>query len=148
LPEPNPLAEDVLHKFLQINRFLRQYARQMSEQGVRPMEMAILRFLLKTGPATVGQVQSYVYRSPGTTSTVIASLEEAGYVTRTRSTEDNRVVVVALTPAGRDLAENTPLGGIALLRQRLGDLEEARLHLLAEALAEIMRLMEVTDNDE
>lgn len=148
MPEPNRPAEEVLHKFLQINRFLRQYARQMTEQGIRPMELAILRFLHQTGPATVGQVQGYVYRSAGNTSMVLAQMETAGYLTRTRSTEDNRVVLVALTPAGRALAEQTPLGGIALLRQRLEDLPEARLHRLDEALAEIMRLMEVTDSDE
>ena len=144
----NILAEEVIHKFLQMNRYLRQYARQISEQGVRPREFAVLQFLLEAGPATVGQVQTYLYRSAGTTSMIIAQLEEAGYVTRTRSEQDNRVVIVELTPAGRELALNTPLGGIVLLRHRLAGLAEARLQLLDEALAEIMRLMEVTDIDE
>lgn len=145
---PTVLAEDVIHKFLQMNRYLRQYARQMTDQGIRPWELAVLRFLKESGPATVGQVQAYTYRSAGTTSMVIAQLEQAGYLTRTRSEQDNRVVIVELTPAGRDLADQTPLGGIALLRQRLNDLAEERLRLLDEALDEIMRLMEVIDIDE
>lgn len=143
----NALAEEVIHKFLTMNRYLRQRARQMSSQGIRPREFAVLRFLLESGPTTVGQVQAYLYRSPGTTSMVIARLEEAGYVTRTRSEQDNRVVIVELTPAGRELAQNTPVGGIGLLRQRLRDLPAERLQLLDEALAEIMRLMEVTETD-
>ena len=41
--------------------------------------------------------------------------KEVDFVTRTRSSEDNRVVIVALTPAGEEIAANTPLGGIVLL---------------------------------
>ena len=40
---------------------------------------------------------------PGTMSRTLASLERAGYVTRTASCVDRRSVVVNLTPAGRDL---------------------------------------------
>jgi DNA-binding MarR family transcriptional regulator len=142
------LSEEVIHKFLSLNRFLRQYARQMTSHGIRPRQFAVLRLLLESGPATVGQVQAYLYLSASTTSMIIAQLEEAGYVTRTRSEEDNRVVVVELTAAGRSIAQNTPLGGITLLRQRLDTLPQARLLLLDQALAEIMRLMEVTEIDE
>jgi DNA-binding MarR family transcriptional regulator len=142
------LSEEVIHKFLRLNRFLRRYARQMDSQGVRPRQFAVLRFLLEAGPATVGQVQAYLYLSASTTSMVIAQLEEAGYVTRTRSEEDNRVVVVELTTAGRKIAQNTPLGGIALLRRRLGHLSGEKLRLLDAALVEIMQLMEVPDTDE
>ena len=145
---PSTLAEAVIHKFLTMNRYLRQHARRMTDQGIRPREFAVLHFLLESGPATVGQVQAYLYRSPGTTSMMIAQLEEVGYVTRTRSEQDNRVVIVELTPAGRELVQKMSPGGILLLRQRLHDLPAARLQLLDEALAEIMRLMEVTDIDE
>lgn len=44
---------------------------------------------------------------------IIMQLEEAGYATRTRSAQDNRVVIVALTAAGRQPAQETLLGGIA-----------------------------------
>jgi MarR family transcriptional regulator, organic hydroperoxide resistance regulator len=142
------LSEEVIHKFLRLNRFLRRYGRQMDSQGIRPRQFAVLRFLLEGEAATVGQVQEHLYLSASTTSMVIANLEEAGYLTRTRSEEDNRVVMVALTPAGREIARNTPLGGILLLRRRLGNLSPEKLRLLDEALAEIMGLMEVPDTDE
>ena len=38
--------------------------------------------------------------------------------------QDNRVVIVELTSAGQEIAENTPLGGLPLLRRRLGDLAQ------------------------
>jgi DNA-binding MarR family transcriptional regulator len=93
----------------------------------------------------VGQVQAFVHKSPSTASSLIAQLEEKGYVTRTRSRQDNRVVIVELTSEGRETAESTPLGGLPLLRRRLGKLSEDRLSEINEVLNEIKRLMEVPD---
>ena len=143
--ERETLAGEAIHKFLLINRFLRQYAHQMDDRGIRPREFSVLRFLWETGPATVGQVQEYLYRSPSVASTVIAGLEEAGYVTRTRSREDNRVVIVELTPTGREIAESTPMGGIVLLRRRLPALDPERLLRMNEALSDLIALMEVQE---
>jgi DNA-binding MarR family transcriptional regulator len=74
-------------------------------------------------------------------------LEEAGYVTRTRSRQDNRVVIVELTPAGRDVAQNTPLAGLPLLRRRLRTLPQEQLQPIEAALAKIMELMEVPEDE-
>jgi len=144
----NPLAADTFFKVLKILRFLRQHAYKMQSEGISPRDYAALRFLLESGPATVGEVQTYLHRSPSTTSTLIAQLEEAGYVSRTRSQKDNRVVVVELTPAGQEIAQETPLGGLPLLRHQLRGLPEDRLEHLSHALTEIMQLMEVPEDDE
>lgn len=140
------LANEAIHKFLILNRYLRQYARQMTAQGVSPREFSILRFLMESGPATVGQVQDYLYCSASVASTVIGKLEEAGYLTRTRSVDDNRVVNVELTATGREVAQENPLGGIVLLRRRLPTLSSERLQTINAALADIMQLMEVNEN--
>jgi MarR family transcriptional regulator, organic hydroperoxide resistance regulator len=139
------LASETIHNFLILYRYLRQYARQIDDRGTRPREFSVLRFLLESGPATVGTVQEYLYCSASVASTVIAGLEEKGYVTRTRSSEDNRVVIVELTPAGRTAAVDTPLGGIVLLRRRLHTLPPERLAVINDALRELMDLMEVSE---
>ena len=141
------LAGEAIHKFLILNRYLRQYARQISAQGVSPREFSTLRFLLESGSATVGQVQEYLYCSASVASTLIAKLEETGYVTRTRSAEDNRVVNVELTAAGREAAQENPVGGIVLLRRRLPTLSNERLQVINAALADIMQLMEVSEDE-
>jgi DNA-binding MarR family transcriptional regulator len=142
------MSDETFHRFLILYRHLRQQARRMNSQGIRPPQFAILRFLLESGSATVGEVQEYLYHSASTASTMIAQLEEAGYVTRTRSQEDNRVVIVELTPTGQDVAENTPMTGLPLLRRRLKTLPQDRLLLINEALAEIMQLMEVPEKSD
>jgi DNA-binding MarR family transcriptional regulator len=141
------LARQTMHRFLMLFRYLRQYSRQVSQQGIRPRQFSVLLFLLESGPATVGQVQEYLYQSASTASTLIAKLEEAGHVTRTRSEQDNRVVIVELTPAGQEVARNTPLGGIPLLRRRLSTLPQERLLAINAALVELMQLMEATNNE-
>ena len=143
----NTPANEAFRKFLTLFRFLRQQARQFDSEGIKPRQFAVLRFLLESGPATVGEIQEHVYLSASTNSVLIAQLEEAGYVTRTRSADDNRVVIVELTPAGQDVAQNTPLVGLPLLRRRLRTLPPERLALIDAALAEIMALMEVTDTE-
>ncbi|MBN1285864.1 MAG: winged helix-turn-helix transcriptional regulator [Anaerolineae bacterium] len=141
------LSGEVAHKFLTIYRFLRRYSRRITDQGIRPRQFAVLRFLLERGSATVGEITDYLYTSAGAASTLISQLEEAGYVCRTRSAADSRVVNVELTAAGQSTAENVMPGGILLLRQRLGALSEDRLRLIDEALGEIMQLMEVVDEE-
>ena len=140
-------ADLAMRKFLKIFRYLRQYARQIDERGIKPRQLSVLLFLKEVGPATVGQVQAYLFQSPSTASYVVADLEEAGYVTRTRSPQDNRVVIVELTPAGREQAQHTPLGGIPLFRRRLNTLSEERLQRINDALSDIMQLMEVADDE-
>ena len=140
-------SDQVFHQYLSLLGASRRYARQiLDERGLKQREFSVLRFLLESGPLTVGQVQTYIHHSPSTTSTLIAQMELKGYVTRTRSAKDNRVVIVELTDAGRVVAENTPLGGSPLLRRRLSTLSTKRLQQIGDVLVELMYLME--DNKE
>ncbi|MBU0511821.1 MAG: MarR family winged helix-turn-helix transcriptional regulator [Chloroflexi bacterium] len=143
-----PFSDQVFHRVLALLRYTRQHGHQMiDERGIKPREFSVLRHLRDSGPATVGQIQAFLHNSPSTTSSLIAQLEEKGYLTRTRSPEDNRVVIVELTGLGQEIAENTPLGGLPLLRRRLGQLTEKRLTEIEAVLTEIMQLMEVAETE-
>jgi DNA-binding MarR family transcriptional regulator len=141
-----PLSDQVFHRFLALQHYVRRHARQLiDERGLTPRDLSVLRYLLELESATVGQVQAFIHKSPSTTSSLIAQLEEKGHVTRTRSRKDNRVVIVELTSSGHQVAENTPLGGMPLLRRRLGALPRQRLTEMDGVLDEIMQLMGVTE---
>jgi DNA-binding MarR family transcriptional regulator len=145
--QPEPLSDKVFHRLLTLLHYSRRHARlMMDESGLTPRDFSVLRYLMELDPSTVGQVQAFLHKSPSTTSTLIAQLEEKGYLTRRRSPEDNRVVIVELTPAGRALTENTPLGGLPLLRQELGHLTEQRLLEMDAVLEELLRLMEAAED--
>jgi DNA-binding MarR family transcriptional regulator len=141
-----PLSDQVFHRFLALQHYLRRHARQLiDERGLTPRDLSVLRYLLESESATVGKVQAFTHKSPSTTSSLIAQLEEKGYVTRTRSHKDNRVVIVELTSVGQEIAENTPLGGLPLLRRRLANLPQERLSEIRDVLREMTKLMEVND---
>ncbi len=143
-PEHSP-ALVVIQKFLTLYRYLRQYSQQMHDQGIRGREFATLRYLHEAGPCTIGQVQEYIYISASAASELLSRLENAGYVERTRCKKDQRVVYVDLTPEGRRLAEETPLGGIPLLRERIKTLSLEQLATVAAAFDILLDVMEIKE---
>jgi DNA-binding MarR family transcriptional regulator len=136
---------ETIQTFLTVYRYLRRYSRQLHSEGFSGRKIATLRHLLEAEPLTIGQLRDYLYISDSTTSELVDKLEDAGCVERKRSDEDNRVVLVSLTPTGRELAQSAPLGGIPLLRERLKALPPERLAKIHEALTEIKHMLEIDD---
>ena len=137
------LYTKTIQQFLTVYRHLRRYSRQLHQEGISGRKLSALRYLHEVGPRTVGQMRDYLYISDSGASELIARLEKKGFVTRTRSDVDNRVVIVDLTPAGRELAQEPPRGGISLLRERLKTLPQERLSVVNEAMTEILTLLEI-----
>ena len=136
-----------IHRFLAIYRYLRRYARQIQGEGLCGRHVSALRHLLESGPVTVGSLGDYLYISDSSTSELVDRLEHMGYVVRTRSAVDNRVVLVSLTERGHDVAAQAPVGGIPLLREKLKALPEEQLSTLDEALALLAQLLEIDGRD-
>ncbi|WP_295789753.1 MarR family winged helix-turn-helix transcriptional regulator [uncultured Microbacterium sp.] len=61
--------------------------------------------LWSDGPQTVGGLGEALQLDSGTLSPMLARMEKAGYVTRVRGDDDERVVTVALTTRGAALRE-------------------------------------------
>jgi DNA-binding MarR family transcriptional regulator len=138
---------DVIQKFLVLYRYIRHYARKTHCEGIRGRELSTLRYLNEAGPLTIGQITQYLFLSASSASELVSRMEEAGYVLRRRSTEDSRVVFVELTAKGKQLAEETPLGGIPLLRERIKALPPEQLLLIDEALSSLIDIMEINPNE-
>ena len=134
------LALDTIRKFLQLYRYVRHYGRKVQAAGLRGREFSVLRYL-KDGPLKIGEICKYMFISVSSTSEMISRMENTGYVTRVRCKKDNRVVFVELTPAGRELADKTPFGGIPLLREKMHTLPPDRLAQVNEALSDLIRLL-------
>ena len=139
------LAQETIGKFLSLYRYLRQYSRQMHEEGISGRKISTLRYLAESGPRTIGQLSAYLCISDSSTSALIDRLEEQGYATRSRSQADHRVVWVDATLAGRELVARTQLGGIPLLREALRTLPEGRLAVISEAMTTLVEILEMQD---
>ena len=136
------LYRETIQEFLSLYRYLRHYGWQMQQEGISGRKISTLRYLVEAGALTVGQLADYLCINDSSASTTIADLKHRGYVTRTRSPEDNRVVLVEVTDRGRELAARTPLGGIPLLREVLKTVPPERLAQVHEALEMMNELLE------
>ena len=77
----------------------------LKDTGLGESEFRILEALLHKGPMPVNTIGPKVFLTPGSISVAVDRLLKRGLVTRTNSSEDRRVRVVDLTPAGRKLIE-------------------------------------------
>ena len=73
--------------------------------GLTYTQYLVLLVLWEKDGLTVGELCDRLMLDNGTLSPLLKKMQQAGYVERKRSTEDDRVVVITLTEAGRALQE-------------------------------------------
>jgi|SRR5258706_7416289 len=76
-------------------------AKALSVTGITPGQLSVLEALLHLGPMHACDLSKKVLRSNANMTTVIDNLQRAGLVSRERTREDRRFVLVSLTPEGR-----------------------------------------------
>ena len=77
---------------------------------LKPLELTYTQYLVllvlwEEDGLSVGAICDKLMLDNGTLSPLLKKMEQAGYVTRRRSREDERMVVISLTEAGRALQE-------------------------------------------
>ncbi len=89
----------------------------------------VLMVLWEQETVNVGQLGSILKLDAGTLTPVLKRLEQAGYVTRERSKEDERVTVINITEAGnslkdkcKDIPINLAKEGSSLTLEEAGEL--------------------------
>ncbi|MBB5873833.1 DNA-binding MarR family transcriptional regulator [Allocatelliglobosispora scoriae] len=80
-----------------------RYRPILDRLGLTYPQYAALLVLWEHGDTSVKELGSALMLDSGTLSPLLKRLEAAGFVTRTRSSADERSVVVGLTDAGRGL---------------------------------------------
>ncbi len=103
-------------------------------------QLAALGTLRRGGPLTVGEIAAQENVKPPSMTRTIASLEEAGLVTRRPSETDGRQVVVELTDRAVQVMDEDRARRTAWLTQRLGDLSPADVELLSRVAPLLERL--------
>lgn len=81
------------------------YTPILSEIGITYTQYIAFMALWEAGSMTVGDLGRRLFLDNGTLTPMLKKLEAQGYVTRTRSPEDERVVIVSITDKGYELRE-------------------------------------------
>lgn len=116
------------------------YTPWLKELGLTYTQYVALLVLWERGEVKVGELCERLMLDNGTVSPMLAKMERAGWVHRTRSADDERVVVVTLTGEGRalqDKAKDVPLRVAGCI-----PLPEKKAHELYELLYELLGNMD------
>ena len=114
-----------------------QYRPYLDALGLTYPQYLALVVLWDDGPSTVGHLGERLRLDSGTLSPLLKRLEAAGLITRKRRADDERLVEVRTTPAGRRLQTATAQlpGTIAELVGELGNADlVTQLRRLEDAL--------------
>ncbi|MGV3712192.1 MarR family winged helix-turn-helix transcriptional regulator [Pseudolysinimonas sp.] len=124
--------EDELRMAIQqVSRGIRN---NRGDETIGDTALAVLWHLNADAPLTPTELAVREHVTPPSMNRTLNGLEEAGLVTRAKSEDDARKVLVALTPAARDLLEETRRLRTAWFSRRLETLApEERDALLAVA---------------
>jgi DNA-binding MarR family transcriptional regulator len=106
---------------LSINR-LHRLLRQESLAGLSPAQASALGAVKRLGSPTLGELAAVEQVQPPTMTRIVATLAEAGMVTRITDDADRRSARVRITPAGRRALERIRTLKNAYLARRLAEL--------------------------
>ena len=81
------------------------YTPWLKPLGLTYTQYIVLLVLWEQDGCTVGELCEKLMLDNGTLSPLLKKMQQAGYIERTRSASDDRVVVITLTEAGRELQE-------------------------------------------
>ncbi len=79
------------------------YTPYLKPLGLTYTQYIVLMVLWEKESVNVGQLGEILHLDAGTLTPLLKRLEKAGYVTRQRSREDERITNIAITPEGNKL---------------------------------------------
>ena len=81
------------------------YTPYLKKLGITYTQYIVLLALWESGSATVGDLCRKLYLDNGTITPLLKKMEESGYISRSRSRQDERVVAVTITEQGWELRQ-------------------------------------------
>ena len=122
-----------------VNLIQRLYRPLLAPLGLTYSRYLVMLALWQREPASVGELCVCLHLDVGTLSPLLKRMEQAGLVTRVRDRDDDRKVMVALTPHGRALRQEA-LAVPKTLAKQIGLRPEAAKSLRLQTRALVARL--------
>ena len=86
-------------------KVVNHYTPYLKPLGITYTQYIVLLVLWESGSATVGDLCRRLYLDNGTITPLLKKMEECGYISRSRSRQDERVVAITVTPQGWELRQ-------------------------------------------
>ncbi len=104
----------------------------MVKAGLTPSQFGVMEALWHLGAMSQSALGKKLLRSNANITTVVDNLEKRGLVVRQRDTEDRRVVIVHLTPEGKQCIKTIFPGHVADIVREMGQLSPKEQETLAQ----------------
>jgi len=107
--------------------------------GITGTQYNVLRILRGAGPggATCGQIAERMVKADPDITRLLDRMEQRGLITRGRDTNDRRVVLTRISPAGAKLLAALDKPAADLVRKQLGGLGRRKLQELITMLEQV-----------
>lgn len=86
-------------------KIVNAYTPYLKPLGITYTQYLVFMVLWEQNETTVGELSRALYLDAGTLTPLLKKLESAGYLTRRRSTSDERITLISLTKKGDSLKE-------------------------------------------
>lgn len=134
MPTPTIVEAEVAARLrLSVTRLARRL-RQEAGTGRSPGQLSALAAVHSHGPLTLGALAEHERVTPPSMTSIVAKLEADGLVRRSPDAGDRRVVLASVTPAGRQLVEDSRRRKTTWLTGRVAALTADEQTRLADAL--------------
>jgi DNA-binding MarR family transcriptional regulator len=140
--QSTPTQEDTAGRLRRAVNRLQRRLRQESLGGLSPAQASALGSVSRHGSPTLGELAAIEQVQPPTITRIVASLTEAGMVTRVADVNDRRSARVRITPAGERALEQMRTRKNAFLLRRLDQLSAQEQRQAAELVALLEHLLE------
>ncbi|MCR8896034.1 MULTISPECIES: MarR family winged helix-turn-helix transcriptional regulator [Gordonia] len=143
-PEVDGRPIDVIGRITRISALaLARFERELDPRGVTRVEYDVLSAIARADhPLRASEVTSVTGISGASTTKNVERLVKMGLVERERLERDGRVVLLSLTPEGRELVEEQFPRRLESERQMLDGLDDEEIETLIELLRRITRNVE------
>ncbi|MCG0276687.1 MAG: MarR family transcriptional regulator [Thermosediminibacteraceae bacterium] len=139
------LAESAEHFFRVFTRWLRGILKESEREHwagiITPAQYRVLFMLNEHGPLKMKHISECMGLSTGNMTIMIDRLVAKGLVERKFSAEDRRVVIVGITPHGKEMLEDAKTNFIEALSKsftRLSNEDQKRLKSAFETITDII----------
>ena len=134
-------ASTPVHAWLVMMKAMQAISRyalaDIEKVGLGDSDFRVLEVLLNKGPLPVNVIGPKVNLTPGSISVAVDRLLAKGLVTRTESSEDRRVRVVALTPRGKSVITPIFRAHVETLEKVFAGLSRHELQQLEQQLKRV-----------
>ncbi|MEO7007554.1 MAG: MarR family transcriptional regulator [Caldimonas sp.] len=117
--------------------------KRLEPHGLTHAQWGPLFMMRKAGSATVAELARELQMDPGAMTRLLDRLEAKGLCKRVRSTDDRRVVNLALTPEGEVAADKVPVALAEVMNSHLTGFSKSEWQLLKSLLQRMLDNAEV-----